>query len=105
MKQLHQAEKKEKPMKITLNPKTQNITDLLQELGEIIDFDDRSDKKDQLVKISRKYGSGSIWYREVTNGMGLLIVKNLELALPLGIGYNPMEITGYTLIFLKFRGI
>ncbi len=92
-------------MKIIINNIPENITDLLQEFGKIIDFDDRSDKKDQLVKISRKYGSGSIWYREVTNGMGLLIVKNLKLHLPLEIEYNPNgKFTAYTLNFIKKFG-
>ncbi len=92
-------------MKITINPISDKLTDIFQEFGKIIDFSVEKDREDKLIQLSEKYGSGSIWYREVINGMGLVIVKNLKFNTNIEITYNANEdLPVYIITFIKNLG-
>ncbi len=92
-------------MKITINPISDKLTDIFQEFGKIIDFSVEKDREDKLIQLSGKYGRGSIWYREVINGMGLVIVKNLKFNTNIEITYNANEdLPVYIITFIKNLG-
>ena len=92
-------------MKITINPISDKLTDIFSEFGKIMDFSGKNDSEDKLIQLSDKYGSGSIWYREVINGMGLVIVKNLKFNSTVEITYNANEnLPVYIITFIKNLG-
>ncbi len=92
-------------MKITINPVTDKLTDIFREFGKMIDFSVDEDGEDKLIQLSEKYGSGSIWYREVINGIGLVIAKELEFNTNVEITYRANEnIPAYIITFIKNLG-
>ncbi|QGY42687.1 helix-turn-helix domain-containing protein [Maribellus comscasis] len=92
-------------MKITLNTPFENLAGLFTHFGKSIDLTVNEKKEDRKIEVSPTHGKGSIWFREVTNGMGLAIAKGLELKEELEITYNHNKrIPAYALIFFKELG-
>ncbi len=92
-------------MKITINPISDKLTDIFHEFGKMIDFSGEKASEDKFIQLSEKYGNGSIWYREVINGMGLVIVKNLKFNTNVEITYNANEnLPVYIVTFIKNLG-
>lgn len=92
-------------MRLVLNTPYAKLTDLFLDFGKIIDLTFSDHNEDKIIQLSDELGGGTVWYREVTNGMGLVIVK----------GFTPMEqmeivyqhdnnIPAYGLLFFKELG-
>ena len=89
-------------MKITLNTPFDNITELFQNFGKTFDFSVQDDNEDKQIVLSEEFGEGKVWYREITNGMGIIIVKDLNLNEPFEITYNHNEdIPVFGLMFIN----
>lgn len=94
-----------KQMKITLNTPLKNITDLIQSFEIPFELSASNNNEDFQIEIPDEIGSGTIWFREIMNGMGLLIVKNLGFKEEFEIVYNhDKTLSAYALIFFKKLG-
>lgn len=89
-------------MKITLNTPYENITELFQNFGKTIDLSLKEHNEDKQIILSKEYGSGEVWFREVTNGMGIVLVNDLILKEQFEIKYKHNEsIPAFELMFIK----
>ncbi len=94
-----------KHMKITLNTPLKNISGLLQSFGIPFELSASNNNEDFQVEIPAEIGSGTIWFREIMNGMGLIIVENLGFKEEFEIVYNhDKTVPAYALIFFKKLG-
>lgn len=92
-------------MKITLNTPLKNITGLFESFGIPFKLSDESNSGDFQIEIPAEIGSGSIWFREIMNGMGLIIVKGLGFKEELEIVYDhDKTIPAFALILFKKLG-
>lgn len=92
-------------MKITLNTPFENLAGLFEHFGQSIDLTVNEQNEDRIIEVSPTHGKGTIWFREVTNGMGLAIAKGMQLNEELEITYNhDKRIPAYALIFFKELG-
>jgi AraC-like DNA-binding protein len=92
-------------MKITINPTSDKITDIFRGLGKAIEFSGGENKKDMQVQLAKEFGKGSFWYREIINGMGLVIVRGLQFKTAVEITYYSNEnIPIHIINFIKRPG-
>lgn len=65
-------------MRINVKPPYYNISKIFSQIDKHVDFE-KKDKDDSILLVPDKLGSGKIWYRDVMNGMALMIIKDLTV--------------------------
>jgi len=91
-------------MKITLKTPFDKISELFQNIGIPAEYTS-ANKGDFQIGIPPGLGTGQIWFREITNGMGLIIIKDMKPVDVLEIEYqHDKSIPAYALIFFKELG-
>ena len=75
-------------MDVNIFPPYNTLADWLSKVNEHIGFE-KSGENDRILYVPRELGEGKIWYRDILNGMSVLIVEDLAVKEEITINYNP----------------
>lgn len=81
-------------MNIEIFPPYRNLSEWFSKLNEHIGFE-AAGENDKILFIPQNLGGGKIWYRDVINGMAVLIAEDLLLNKEMTINYGPDSLQPY----------
>jgi AraC-like DNA-binding protein len=85
-------------MDIDIFPPYSSIAGMIQQMDSEIGFE-KTGERDRILKIPENLGTGNLWYRDVINGMAIMIVENLSLEKETTFSFNPdLMNPAYTLV-------